>query len=327
MTKAKKAFPDPKNDTSRAKSPSQNDLLGNLSNSEREIKSKNKAGKLLLALIGKGGQEQYDPHRIPPRIEWAKRHGEANLVGIPNSKTSTSNYNQVNDMCPCCGKSQSITKLSMAASTDKLYFLGIGVPLFFHYACFCLVSMILATFTYGIYMVIFNLGGEECVSNKFVVDDGESYCGDSWKINHTLGNRLIVVYETEKFFIALTFVLLLILRIFWFRQARKKAVDLDSEITTPKDYTLMITGLPRDVTEKEVRNTFENYTLGQRGLSAKNSRVYRVNFAYYIGDFIKIARQKNESLKVMFKEKRRPWQDEILIAEEEAKVKEYDSQL
>lgn len=160
------------------------------------------------------------------------------------------------------------------------------------------------------------------VNNRSIDDP---YCGDAWKIYHTMGNQLIKLYDFEKFLIALTFFLLLLLRIFWFRQARKKAVDLDCELTTPKDYTLMITGLPRDVTEKEVRNTFENYSLSKRGLSSKNNRVYRVNFAYYIGDFIRIARLKNDSLKIMFKEKRRNEPDKILIKEEEAKVKEYDA--
>lgn len=124
----------------------------------------------------------------------------------------------------------------------------------------------------------------------------------------------------------MTFLALLVLRIVWFRFARKKESDLDSELTTPKDYSLMITGLPRDVTEKEIRRTFENYAL-KKGNSLMNKRVYRVNFAYYIGDFIKIAREKNESVKFMFKEKRKAFKDKVLIKQEENKIKKLDKQL
>jgi Cytosolic domain of 10TM putative phosphate transporter len=96
---------------------------------------------------------------------------------------------------------------------------------------------------------------------------------------------------------------LLAARILWFRYARQKESYLDTQITTPPDYSLMITGMPRDVTEKEVRKTFEDY-LKKNGTSSDKRRVYRVNFAYYIGDFIEIAREKNEHLKILFKEKR-----------------------
>lgn len=88
----------------------------------------------------------------------------------------------------------------------------------------------------------------------------------------------------------------------------------------------MITGLPRDVTEKEVRHTLENYPL-KKGRSGSGKRVYRVNFAYYIGDFIKIAREKNEAVKILFKEKRKPFQDKILIHQQEKKIKKLDKNL
>lgn len=62
-------------------------------------------------------------------------------------------------------------------------------------------------------------------------------------------------------------------------------------------------------------------------MSVPGKRVYRVNFAYYIGDFIKIARKKNELVKEMFKEKRKDRRDEILIKQNEIKIKELDLRL
>lgn len=71
----------------------------------------------------------------------------------------------------------------------------------------------------------------------------------------------------------------------------------------------MITGMPRDVTEKEVRTHFENYPLED----GKFAQVYRVNFAYFIGDFIELAREKNEALKKIFKEKRKPLRGKVIF--------------
>jgi hypothetical protein len=116
------------------------------------------------------------------------------------------------------------------------------------------------------------------------------------------------------------------IRILWFRWARIKDVKLDLEITNAKDYTIMITGLPRNLTEKQVRKRFENYAASKH-ISNANRGVYRVNFAYYIGDFIKIARKKNEFVKQLFKEKRKKYPDYRLIRENELEIKHLDIRL
>jgi hypothetical protein len=55
------------------------------------------------------------------------------------------------------------------------------------------------------------------------------------------------------------FFVLYIVRIIFFRFARKKDVDIDQEITTPKDYTLWLSDLPLDVKPSEVAKAFESY--------------------------------------------------------------------
>lgn len=61
---------------------------------------------------------------------------------------------------------------------------------------------------------------------------------------------------------------------------------------TPRDYTLMIKGLANTTTELEVRQVFESYKL-------KNGspKVYRVNFAYYIQDYMDALTKKNSLIK------------------------------
>lgn len=149
------------------------------------------------------------------------------------------------------------------------------------------------------------------------------YCGGRWKIQHSAGNTDLSLKDYEKFLTVLAFIAFLFVRIWGFREARLKESYLDSQISTPGDYTLMITGMPRDVTEKEVRTHFENYPLED----GKFAQVYRVNFAYFIGDFIELAREKNEALKKIFKEKRKPSPRQSHISSLEATVKDLDEKM
>lgn len=148
------------------------------------------------------------------------------------------------------------------------------------------------------------------------------YCGGRWKIQHSAGNTDLTLITYEKLLTLAAFFGFLLMRIVFFREARMKESQLDAQISTPGDYTIMITGMPRDVTEKEVRKHFENYPLDGR-----LAQVYRVNFAYYIGDFIEIAREKNEALKKIFKEKRKDAPRLTHIQALEVKVKNFDEKM
>jgi hypothetical protein len=47
--------------------------------------------------------------RVPPRIDWAKRHGAASLIGTPQSFNDKERARKA--ICPCCGKnSVSVSK-------------------------------------------------------------------------------------------------------------------------------------------------------------------------------------------------------------------------
>lgn len=116
-------------------------------------------------------------------------------MGIPNFYGQQNAFREVEDICPCCGKSQNLKKLSVTSNTDKLFFLGIGVPLFFHYACFSFVALTLATLIYSIFMTLFHIMGEECVANNGSNRQiNVEYCGDSWKVRHSFGNSVIKEY-------------------------------------------------------------------------------------------------------------------------------------
>lgn len=169
-------------------------------------------------------------------------------------------------------------------------------------------------------MMFYNLLGGYCDKMEPIDPD---YCGGRWKIQHSTGNTDLRLSNFEKLLSVVSFIVFWALRIFFFRDARLKEHYLDSQINTPADYTIMITGMPRDVTEKEVRKHFENYPLE----NGRFAQVYRVNFAYYIGDFIELAREKNEALKKIFKEKRKGQPRTSHISALEAKVKTLDEKM
>ena len=175
---------------------------------------------------------------------------------------------------------------------------------------------------YSIYTIFHNIAEGYCA--KVEAESDPNYCGPWWESYHSTGNTDLTINTVEKILTVVAFLILFAMRVFFFRLARKKKSQLDSEMTTPADYTLMITGLPRSVTEREVRKHFENYKLpGQ----TRRASVYRVNFAYYISDFVKIARQKNESVKKLFKEKRRPVPNQGMIRLHERSIEILDQKL
>lgn len=169
---------------------------------------------------------------------------------------------------------------------SKLYFLGTGMPLFFQFGCFLILGLLVGFLCYGIYMLIYNLNGTNC-KDKELISPG--YCGSGWKIKPSIGNRKYEeIIGIEKFLSCLYFVLLLLTRIFCFRHARQKDSLIDMDYSSPGDYTLMISSLPRKITEEEVIRVFSNYRGG-----FKLAQVEKVNFAYYIGDYVKYTREKN----------------------------------
>jgi hypothetical protein len=157
------------------------------------------------------------------------------------------------------------------------------MPLFFDYSWFIMVSLIVAYLVYGIYATINFTSGDFCEEQERIQP---GYCGARWKTQISAGNvAFFDINGYEKMCACFLFFFMFLVRIYFFRKARKKDVILDSEHTTPNDFTVKLSGLPKNSTEQEVIDTFNNYKL-KDGSSVK---VKKVNFAYYIGDFMDAA--------------------------------------
>lgn len=152
---------------------------------------------------------------------------------------------------------------------------------------------------YAGYATYKNYKGNFCEEkNKEVAD----YCGAKWKTLTSAGNRdLSEVDSLEKYLGGALMFVLLVVRIFFFRSARKKDCDIDELNTTPVDYTIMISGLPREMTEHEVIKNFADYDLGNK----KKPIIEKINYAYYIGDFIRFNKRKIELEKKLYLENKK----------------------
>lgn len=149
-----------------------------------------------------------------------------------------------------------------------------------------MASLGMCFLVYGIYTMYKNATDSYC-GVVGLVDD--QYCGAWWKTSTSAGNRNLNKIDTvERWLASLLLFLLLVLKIIFFRIAKKKDCDIDEKNTTPVDYTVMISGIPREMKEEEVIEKFANYDLGEN----KKPVIEKINFAYYIGDFVRLTKKK-----------------------------------
>jgi hypothetical protein len=111
-----------------------------------------------------------------------------------------------------------LKELPLDANTEELKRLGPGIPLFFDYTKFIFATHIACYLVYGLYTTIYNLTGTYC-DRREAIQPG--YCGAMWKTRISAGNILFYeVNPTEKFLACVVFILMLGLRIYFFKQAR-----------------------------------------------------------------------------------------------------------
>ena len=152
----------------------------------------------------------------------------------------------------------------------------------------------------------------------------EDYCGAKWKTLTAAGNRdLSEIDKLEKWLASLLLFLLLVIRIIFFRSARKKDCDIDEMNTTPVDYTIMISGLPREMTEQEVIENFADYDLGDD----YKPDIEKINYAYYIGDFVRLTESKGLLEKKIYLENKKENTNKLKVEKYKKNIEEIEKQL
>lgn len=165
------------------------------------------------------------------------------------------------------------------------------------------VVLLLGSFViYGIYTSIFYSLGHQCALRNKTEVSPEYQCAVGWQTGISLGNKDFKrTYFYERVSLCITFAYVLILRIASYALARKTDSHIDQQQQTPSDYTLMIRDIPLGTTGTQLVKLFNDYysDLENKGkindgeqLSDNGGAVQKINFAYYIADFIELSQQK-----------------------------------
>lgn len=116
--------------------------------------------------------------------------------------------------------------------------------------------------------------------------EGEEFCSNWMKTIHSLGNRGFAHNPIEKFLTTLTFVLILMAKSIFFKKSLQIEKDIKLRNASASDYSLMITGLPRSITKDEIKEE-----IGELFVDKDKSRIFRINFSFFLNDFLKIRKK------------------------------------
>jgi hypothetical protein len=183
--------------------------------------------------------------------------------------------------------------------------LGAAIPFFFDYAKFCMVVLVVCFGLFDLYLLVRIGGGTKtCRYGEDQAAPGAGFvrCGGRWKFYLSKGNDIQRGVDTlERVLFAACFFAMLGVRIFYTVRFLWLEVTLDRRTIDITDFTVAVSGLPREASEQQVRDFFEKEAAVKRGGRAVRVKVEAVNqvFTDYDG-----FRQMDVGLKKLLKQYR-----------------------
>ena len=256
------------------------------SNNKSPTKKKPRPQNLTAALKDESEIEFFDPEKCPCDIGVAEKHGRATKIGIPNKINldikETKILNKWEDYCMCCGLTADLKQIPLLTSGDEFAFLGIGVPLYFHYCKWTARVLLLGFFIYEIYLLALYGTSNMCVSqlSDFPIPRKLNTTG---RVEDPEGNTqeiLCNVYGIEKIMVGNTdfsnydlgdkilgmvyfFLMWLMFIVQLIYQNEYKMIKKYVH-KTPASYSSIIDGLPKNKSIDEIREFFyENTVVGK----------------------------------------------------------------
>ncbi|KAL4460029.1 hypothetical protein ABPG74_003555 [Tetrahymena malaccensis] len=265
----------------------------------------------------------YNPYQIPPNWKLAEIHKQATRVGKP--KKQFDEPFKYNEICPCCGFQLNKTQINMMDKSMLLSFLGSGYPLFFSFAKYCTYILATILLTSGFYNLYTNYEGTYCLTKKQIKQGLPYACQADYISTLTIINKA----NNEKYIVMqnilnlITTIILIILCVFYRSEQKQIDFDVDTEEITPADYTIMVKGIPPDMTESQLSQYMVDFR--REGDEDRDplvvsdiSYVYNVKNVKTVEDQIyKIVEQKKAALKNIdedseeFKILTNEWDDKI----------------
>ena len=179
--------------------------------------------------------------------------------------------------------------------------LGFAVPFFFRYIKFCMFQLCLLFFIYCIYAMSMYSGENYCNFYKQTEPKLES-CGQAWNIYLSQGNSNPDAPSDilERSLFVASFVIMILLRIYYqyrFRSLDEKLDKLTIDIT---DYTVMIYNLPLTVTSCQLREYFEHkIKIYDENKEEKFIKIAAINWVFQ--DYASFEKKANKLKKKLIK--------------------------
>ena len=276
-------------------------ILNKINNEHKNNKSTNKWFKKLKQ--GKSIKKKLDYKDVfnmegPGTINLAKLHRDANR---PLKKIKE--FDENIQFCPCCSlpkqKEGYIEELNYKESTDDFTQCGTGIPLYFSFFRFSLIILIFASLSISLPTLLLSNyytnqlmiecgkihnNDEESVNiyqecNNFFVEDTKSFNGSSWslrfnainlnqykllylnKTNNTIAiNKVSIDYSLIYFLSLITLYIINLSYIILLFNINKRN---DMLVTTPGDYTVMIS------------NLFSTFDIFSKNINSINNTIIR----------------------------------------------------
>ncbi|EAR91024.2 transmembrane protein, putative (macronuclear) [Tetrahymena thermophila SB210] len=218
---------------------------------QRRIKQSQYNSKLDNSLNGETSYF-YNPYQIPPNWKLAEIHKRATQVGKPKKQFESFKNSEV---CPCCGFQLYKRQINMMDNYMLLSFLGSGYPLFFSFAKYCIYILATILLTSGFYNLWTNYQGNYCATKKQIKLGLPYACTADYISTLTLINKANneKAIAMQNILNLITTLILIILCIFYRSEQKQIDYDVDAEEITPADYTIMVKGIPQDMTENQLK--------------------------------------------------------------------------
>jgi len=260
--------------------------------------------------------------KCPPDFEWAKKHGNANMVkNLDVRNTISKDLDDDNMYCPCCRlpTDKAAPKYKLCVSVLALEDLGAGFPLYYQFKIFTIIIYAIMFAFVGIAGLIINTdqekGAEWVGPGEEVAYIVEMSIGNHGALPEEYDDQSIVAEQILNFI----FIFVIIIGSIILRHFQSKVInDIDEKNLTPSDFGVMVTNLPLNKTQDEVRDWLKTFF--------EDLDIVYINYCYDIGDIVKVVRRitKLQEMRSYVQYCRTKKLNELGMDEAEAESREID---
>jgi hypothetical protein len=173
----------------------------------------------------------------------------------------------------------------------ELSILGSGFPMYFEFVLFSVIMVLMTFCISGIYNLLTSIQGKDCSLSAKTKSD---MCVSNYVTKLSAGNKMYDLHtrNTQNYLNLVSIIVIVIFLQFVRKKQRKTARDVDANLKTPSDYTVVVKHLPKFADEGKIRSFFEYQAIPyDPECAVEKACVKRVNFAYDCREYIELKRR------------------------------------